>query len=335
MGQSFFNNLDQFKNDMKKQIQLIFLLIGGFLVVVGGFSCFYTVQPDEEAVIIRLGKYVATYPPGLHFKIPFGIDKKFIVKTKRIHQEEFGFRTRNTSGYRSSYSAQNFDNESLMLTGDLNVADVEWVVQFQISDPFKLLFKINNPLKTIRDVSESIMRRVIGDRLVNEVLTTGRTEIGIEAQNLMQDVLDEYDIGIRVVTVKLQDVNPPEVVKPSFNEVNEAKQEQEKLINQAEKTYNKVIPEAEGKAEETIAQAQGYAQAIIDRAKGDTQRFLSIYNEYRKAPLVTRKRIYLETMGGLFEKFENLTIVDSKIKGILPLYNSPNLFSGGQTQGGN
>lgn len=299
-----------------------FILPGFFILMVFALAntLYYTVQPDEEAVITRFGRYQGTYGPGLHFKIPFGVDRLHIVKTTLIHQAEFGFRTQDIVRTRTQYSKRGFGEESLMLTGDLNVADVEWVVQYKISDPYKYLFQAKSPIKNIRDISESIMRRVVGDRLVTDVLTTGRAEIGSSAIKLMQEVLDKYDMGINVVTVKLQDVNPPDRVKPSFNEVNEAKQEQEKLINQAEKTYNKVIPEAKGKAEKLISEAEGYATSLVNRADGDAQKFTAILKEYRKAPAITRKRLYIETMERLFSRFDDITIVDEKVKGLLPIY---------------
>lgn len=306
----------KFTQNTSSAITLIIVL----LVLVGGYTSFYTVQPSEEAVVTRFGKYSRTTEPGLHFLAPFGIEKARKVKTKRVLQEEFGFRTKSTYSKVSQYQKSSFEKESLMLTGDLNVADVEWIVQYQIADPQKYLFKAQDPIQTIRDVSEAIMRRVVGDRTVNEVLTTGRVAVATEAQELTQEVLDRYDIGIRVVTVKLQDVNPPDMVKPSFNEVNAAKQEQEKAINMAEEEYNKVIPEARGKAEETISNAQGYASAIVNRAQGDAERFLLTLKEYKLAPQITRSRIYLETMEKVFSQFENLIVVDKNIKGVLPLY---------------
>jgi membrane protease subunit HflK len=307
--------------DLKNASKFIGPIIGGLILIVLGTTSFYTVQPDEEAVVIRLGKYINTEPPGLHFKIPFGVDRVIKVKTKKVHQAEFGFRSRNTSTRVTTYSKGSYDNESLMLTGDLNVADVEWVVQYQIADPFKYLFQTSEPQRNIRDVSEAIMRRVVGDRLVTDVLTTGRAQIASDARGLMQEVLDKYDMGIRIVTVKLQDVNPPRVVQPSFNQVNSAKQEQEKIINTAEKEYNKIIPEARGKAEKQISQAQGYATELVNRAKGDAAKFGEIYKEYRRAPSITRKRIYLETMEEVFNRFEQVTIVDPKVKGLLPVFN--------------
>ncbi len=295
------------------------------IVFYGVYSSFYTVQPSEEGVVIKMGRYDRTTPPGLHFLIPFGVEEVEKVKTKLVLQEEFGFRTTDTSKTITDYRKDDLDKESLMLTGDLNVADVEWIVQYQISDPKKFLFAAQNPQQNIRDVSEAVMRRVVGDRTVNEVLTTGRVEIAGEAQKIMQELLDKYDIGIRVVTVKLQDVNPPDSVKPSFNEVNAAKQEQEKAINQAEEAYNKVIPEARGKAEETISQAEGYASAIVNRAKGDSDRFLATLKAYRTAPEVTKKRIYIETMQKLFSSFDDLTVVDDKVQGLLPVFDQSKL----------
>ena len=312
----------------EKWLPLIIILLIAFLGVV---SSYYTVEPDEEAVIIRLGKYSGTYPPGLHFKIPFGIDRLEKLKTKLVHQAEFGFRTQRPSKFNYFHkntrarSKNNLRNESSMLTGDLNVADVEWVVHYQIADPFKYLFQASNPIRNLHDVSESILRRVVGDRVVTEVLTTGRLEMASDAKVLMQEVLDKYDIGIRIVAVKLQDINPPELVKPSFNEVVAAKQEQEQLINQAEEAYNKVIPEARGKAEKTISKARGYAQAVVNRAQGDARKFNAVLREYKRAPKITQKRIYIETMEELFTRFDQLTIVDSKVRGLLPIFSSKNL----------
>lgn len=316
----FRDEFERIVEGIQRNLHLILFGIGMLFILVAVFSSFYTVQPSEEAVIIRFGKFHETTTPGLHFKLPFGIDSAVKVKTKLVLQEEFGFRSSDTLNQEESFQKGSFIKESQMLTGDLNVADVEWIVQYQISDPRKFLFQAQNPRQNIRDVSEAIMRRVVGDRTVNEILTTGRVEIASEAQRLTQEVLDKYDLGIRVITIKLQDVNPPELVKPSFNEVNAAKQEQEKAINMAEEAYNKVIPEARGKAEETLSQAEGYASAIVNRSKGDAERFLLTLKEYRLAPDVTRKRIYLETMEELMGRFNRLTIVDDKIKGILPLF---------------
>lgn len=325
-----YNNPNEFQEEMAKfkrdlQSKAPFILYGflGVLLFLVVTTSFYTVEPDEEAVVLRFGKYTGIpKPPGLHFKAPLGIDKVIKVQTKRVLQEEFGFRTSNNRLSRASYSENNFDIESLMLTGDLNVADVEWVVQFQISDPYNFLFKTNSPLVNIRDVSESIMRRVVGDRTVTEVLTTGRKEISTEARILVQEVLDRYEMGVNVVTVKLQDVNPPDTVKPSFNEVNEAKQEQEKAINQAERAYNKIIPEARGKAQQLITEAEGYSLALVNKAEGDADKFTAEYKAFKKSPVITKKRIYLDAMENVYSSLDDVTIVDSTIKGMLPVFSS-------------
>lgn len=282
-------------------------------------SSVYTVEPSEEAVILRFGKYVSTQPPGLHFKVPF-LDRAVKVRTKVILQEEFGFRSAAGRDRGDDMPARAFKAESLTLTGDLNVADVEWIVQYQVSDPKKFLFNTREVLMNLRDVSQSVMRRVVGDRSVNEVLTTGRVEIADEAQRLTQEVLDRYDTGLRIVTVKLQNVNPPEPVKPAFNEVNAAKQEQEQAINHAEREYNKVIPEAHGKAEQSIRDAQGYATAVVNRAEGDATRFRATLAAYRTAPAVTRTRIYLETMEEVYGRLKTMTVVDKGVQGLLPVF---------------
>lgn len=323
MSNQWSNSPDDFEkliSEFKKGMKFFIPIISLIIIFIAGTTTYYTVEPDEEAVVVRLGKYMRTDLPGLHFKVPFGVDRVIKVKTKRILQAEFGFRTRNASQKRTQYNSSGFELESLMLTGDLNVADVQWVVQYQIADPFKFIFQTSSPETNIRDVSESIMRRVVGDRPVTEVLTTGRVEIAAEAKGLMQSVLDRYDMGVKIVAVKLQDVNPPHSVKPSFNEVNAAKQEQEKMINQAEEAYNRLIPEAKGKAEKRVSEAKGEAEALINRAKGDSQKFMAVLVEYRRAKEITKKRIYLDTMQKLFSKLENVTIVDPKIKGLLPVY---------------
>jgi modulator of FtsH protease HflK len=310
-------------NFVRGNLRAIAFAAGAACVALGASSAFYTAQPSEEVVVTRFGKYDRTTAPGLHFKLPFGAEEATKVTTKLVLQDEFGFRSSGVSARGSTtYANASFDRESRMLTGDLNVADVEWIVQYQISDPKKFLFQAADPHQNIRDISEAIMRRVVGDRTVNEVLTTGRVEIAAEAQRLTQEVLDKYDIGVRIVTIKLQDVNPPEGVRASFNEVNAAKQEQEQAINQAEEAYNKVIPEAKGKAEETVSDAEGYASALVNHAHGDAERFILTLQAYRQAPEVTRKRMYLETMEELFSRFKRLTIIDDKVKGVLPLFGS-------------
>ena len=273
---------------------LILLAVAGVLLALVA-SSFYSVGPEEVGVIRRFGKYYTTTSPGLHWKFPFNIDKLDTVKVKRIYKEEFGYRTVR-AGVKTQYSPKNFSDEAQMLTGDLNVLEVTWIVQFLIADPAKALFNIIDINKTVRDISESVMRQEIGDSSVEEGLTTRRIEINQQVQDRMQEILDSYDIGVRIVTVKLQDVNPPEQVRASFNEVNEAKQEKEKVVNQSWEAFNKVIPRARGEAEKTVREAEGYALERVNEAKGDAAKFVATWTAYKEAKDVTRKRMYLETM---------------------------------------
>jgi membrane protease subunit HflK len=288
------------------------------LVVV--FTSFYTVDPEEVGVVMRFGQYVRSTDPGLHFKIPFWIERVLKVPIQRQLKEEFGFRTV-SAGVRSQFSTRGYGEESNMLTGDLNAAVVEWVVQYRIVDPYQFLFRVRGVRETFRAMSEAVMRQVIGDRTVNEVLTVGRAEVAHEVERQLQDLCNQYETGIKVDQVVLQDVNPPDPVKPSFNEVNQAQQEREKLINQAQSEYNKVIPRAKGEAEETIQQAQGYALNRVNRARGDAARFEAMYAEYRKAPQVTRRRIYIETMSRVLPQVQRKVIVDDGLRSVLPLLN--------------
>jgi membrane protease subunit HflK len=253
-------------------------------------------------------------------KLPFGIDRVTPVKVARIFKEEFGLRTLRP-GIRSEYSRKSFLDESLMLTGDLNILDIRWIVQFKIKDPAKFLFCIRNPQKNVRDVAEIIMRRFAGDYRLDEVLTAKRDEINILAQEEMQKILDRYQTGIKIVTVKLLDVNPPDEVKPAFNEVNEAKQERERMINQAWEAYNKAVPRARGVAERTIREAEGYALDKINRAQGDAERFTTILEEYKKAPEITKTRLYLETMMEVLPKAKLKYIIDPEQSSVLPFLN--------------
>ncbi len=284
------------------------------------FTGLYTVDPEEVGVIQRFGKYQSTTEPGLHFKIPFGVDKLTKVGVKHVFKEEFGFRTI-TSGVKSTYSTRGYDQESLMLTGDLNIADVEWIVQYRINDPVKYLFNIRNIEETIRDLSESLTRQIVGDRSGDEVIVLSRKEIADDIQIELQKSLDEYDSGIKIYTINLQNVNPPDPVKPAFNDVNSAKQEKERILNDAWQNYNKIIPEAKGKAKRTIEEAEGYAINRVNRASGDADKFVQIYNQYKNAKTVTKKRLYLETMQEILPKVNKVYVVDDDLKGLVPLLN--------------
>jgi membrane protease subunit HflK len=293
------------------------LVVLGIFALILLFSAFFQIDPEEEGVIVRFGKYVRTVDPGLNVKIPL-IERVYKVPVERQQKLEFGFRTVK-AGVQSTYSRDNFKDESLMLTGDLNLADVEWVVQYRVDNPYNYLFKVRHPEKTLRDISESVVRQVVGDRTVNEVLTVGRTEVASTVQVIIQELCQEYSLGLRIDQVVLQDVNPPDPVKAAFNEVNEAQQEKETLINRARSEYNKVIPRAEGEAEETIQKAEGYATERVNRAMGEAKRFEDLYAEYVKAPEVTRRRIYLETMEEVIPLLGNKIITDEKGNNVLPL----------------
>ncbi len=291
----------------------------------------YTVDADEEAVIRRLGRHVRTEGPGIHLKIPLGIERSTRVKVQRVFKEEFGFRTAR-AGVRSEYVEGDFGEESLMLTGDLNIADVQWVVQYEVKNPANFVFNMRDVVGTLRAASEAAMRQVVGDRSVTEVLTIGRAEIGAETEAVLQRLLDAYGSGIKVVTVQLQDVNPPDPVKPSFNDVNQARQEKERITNQAWESYNKAVPEAEGMAKRTISEAEGYALSRINTARGEADRFSSVWQAYRTAKDATRRRMYLETMAELMPGIETKYIVDARQSGILPLLNLDRQTKGGEAK---
>jgi membrane protease subunit HflK len=296
-------------------IVLVIAVIVGLLVIS---SIFFQVDPEEVGVVLRFGRYVRTAESGLNTKLPSPIEQVIKVPVERQLKEEFGFRTEE-AGVRTRYSEADFTGEALMLTGDLNVAVVEWIVQFRVTDPFKYLFMVRNVDKTFRDMNEAVMRRVVGDRSVNEVLTVGRTEIGEKVKEQLQEMCSTYENGITVEQIILQDINPPEPVKPSFNEVNQAEQERERAINEARSEYNRVIPKARGEAQQTIQQAQGYAVDRVNRSKGDAALFDELLAAYRRAPEVTRRRIYLETMQAIYPKVERKILMDGDMKGVLPL----------------
>jgi membrane protease subunit HflK len=301
---------DKYRLTIKYLLAALLLL---FLLVTSMFQ----IGPEEVGVITRFGKYVRTVEPGLNVKFPL-IERLYKVAVERQQKEEFGFRT-TQAGIKSEYSKEGTADESLMLTGDLNLADVEWIVQYRIIDPYSYLFKVREPVTTLRDISEASMREIVGDRTVNEVLTVGRAEIAMSVHQKIQSLCTEYSLGIRIEQVVLQDVNPPDPVKDAFNDVNQAQQERETLINQARSEYNKVIPKAKGQAEETIQRAEGYATERVNNALGESARFNALYYEYVKAPEVTKRRIYLETMEEVIPKLGNKIITDESGTSVLPL----------------
>lgn len=298
-------------------VKYVIMAVFGVVVLAMIATCFYTIETDAKGVITRFGRFDRITEPGLHFKLPLGIERVRKPKVERIFKDEFGFRTLR-AGVKSTYGSKQLE-ESLMLCGDLSVAEVEWIVQYKISEPDKFLFNVRNPNTMIRDVAESVMRNVVGDSSVDEVLTSRRIEINVEAEQKMQEILKSYNSGIQITAVKLQDVNPPEKVRPAFNEVNAAQQDRETFINSALEDYNKVIPRAGGQAKQMIKQAEAYAIDRTNTAKGDASRFVQIWTEYKQSKDVTRRRLYLESLGKILPKLEKKYIVDENVNSILPL----------------
>ena len=308
-------DVDQF--DVRKVLAVIAVAV----VLLGAWSSFYTVPADAEGVVLRFGRYLKTTTPGLRFKIPFSVDHVAIVPVRRQLKQEFGFATSGRTDPAQATGASEQLEEKSMVTGDLNAALVEWVIQFRVSDPKAYLFNVRNPKETLRDVSESVMREVVGDRTVDEVITIGRQEIESEALTKLREIVTRYKMGLGIDQVQLKDVNPPRPVQPSFDEVNNAKQQREEQINVANGEYYREVPKAKGEADQKIRAAEGYASKRINEAQGDVARFNAILAEYLKAPEVTKRRIYLETMSKVMPQLGSKIIIDDEAKQILPLLN--------------
>ncbi|MBV9733037.1 MAG: FtsH protease activity modulator HflK [Verrucomicrobia bacterium] len=318
--------------NIRSALGIVFFLLIVFVVAVFALTSYYTVAADSEGVVLRFGKYLKTVEPGLHFKLPFGIDAVTILPTRRQLKLEFGF---TTPGYLTNpvQPSQDPMEEKSMVTGDLNAVLVEWVVQYRIEDPSQYLFDVRNPGGTLRDVSEAAMREVIGDRTVDEVITIGRQDIEIEALARMQELAKRYHLGIRVDQVQLKNVNPPAQVQASFNEVNKAQQDKQNAINIANGEYNKVVPRAKGQADETIRAAEGYRFKRVNEAEGDVAAFSAVLEQYVKAPDVTRTRLYLETMEDVLPETGPKIIIDDSLRQllpVLPLSNKPVDVLGGE-----
>ena len=298
-------------------VRLIASIVAIILVLTLTWTSFYTVQAESEGVVLRFGKFLKTVNPGLHFKLPFGIDQVTVLPTRRQLKIEFGFVT---PGYTNPYQAgRDAREERSMVTGDLNAALVEWVVQYRIEDPKQYLFDVRNPDQTLRDLSEAAMREVIGDRTVDEVITIGRQDIEISALARMQELAKRYMLGIRVDQVQLKNVNPPAEVQASFNEVNRAQQDRENAINIANGDYNEAVPRARGQADQMIRAAEGYRFKRVNEAQGDVASFSAILAEYVKAPEITRTRLYLETMGDVLPATGEKIIIDDSMRNLLPI----------------
>ena len=310
--------VNQFKNIKLPGGPLIAIAV--ILLLFIGYSIFFTIESGSVGVVQRFGKFVRIAQPGPNFKLPFGVEKVTKIRQDRIYKEEFGFRSTGQDS-RSRYAGRSdTSSASLMLTGDLNVAVVPWIVQYRIKEPYNFLFKVKNVRKLLIDLAEASMRQVVGDRSINEVISK-RDEIAVESKQVLQVELDKAETGIKIVTVEMKRTNVPGPVQPSFNEVNQATQEKEKMIYEAREDYNKAIPAARGEAERTIKAAEGYSLDRVNRAKGDAARFKQVYREYAKAKDVTRRRLYLETMKTVLPRMGNKYIVDENQKNILPLLN--------------
>jgi membrane protease subunit HflK len=296
-------------------------MLGIMLLVVALTSAFYTIPAESEGIVLRFGKYIEKVPSGLHVKLPFEIDTVISVPTQRQQKLEFGFAT---PGYTNPDQAGDEPElEKSMVTGDLNSALVEWIVQYRITDPEKYLFDVRDPGLTLRDISEAVMREVVGDRTVDEIITIGRQEIEETALARILLLAEHYQLGMTINQVQLKNVNPPEPVQPSFHEVNRAQQDRENAINLANGEYNKAVPRARGEADQKIRAADGYRFKRINEAEGDAAAFNQLLEQYLKAPEVTRTRIYLETLGEVLPQARQQIIVDDTVQQILPMLPFP------------
>jgi membrane protease subunit HflK len=303
------------------------LIIPGIIVVAGLFTSYFTVPADSEAVILRFGQYNRKVDPGLNFKMPFWFETKEIIPVARTLKMEFGF---GTPGSTNNYQTRPKEHqaEQSMITGDKNSALVEWVVQYRISDPKAYLFRVRDPEDTMRDASESVMREVVGDRTVDEVITIGRQSIETDALVKLQDLVDSYGLGLQIDQLQLKNVNPPKPVQPSFNEVNQAQQDRAKQINVAKGLYNKAVPKTEGEADMKISSAEGEKLQRVNEATGDAERFLALFKEYEKAPSITRQRLYLEKIKDVLPKLKSKIIMDGEASKPLPLLDLNNALNG-------
>jgi modulator of FtsH protease HflK len=297
------------------------------LVLFAVVSSYYQLAPYEQGVVLRFGRHVSTVGPGPHLKLPFGIDRVYRVETEKQHKVEFGFRTQDP-GQRTTYIKEGFEGESSMLTGDLNIADVEWVVQYRIADAYKYLFSMRDAADSVGVVAEAEMRGAVGDMGFNEVIKSKRAEIEDLVRQRMNEILSSYDAGVDIKLVQLQDVHPPTPVKDSFEEVNRALQEMERAINESLQERNKVLFRVEGEAKQRIAQAEGTKTERINRSQGDAKRFTLLLGEYRKAPVVTRQRLYLEAMSQVLPAAGRVVIVDDSVKGAVPILDLDSVLKG-------
>ena len=297
----------------------LLVAIAVVLALILLFSSFFVVDQKEEAVVLKFGKYSRMVGPGLHLKEPFGVEKNYNVPTQRVLKEEFGFRTERP-GIVSVYSTQDFSSESIMLTGDLNIVNVEWIIQYQITDARAWLFNVQDQHKTIRDISQSVINMLVGDRTIFDVIGSERANIELQGQEMMNELYKSYGLGIRVTTVKLQNIVPPKgSVQDAFEDVNKAIQDRSRMINEGKEAYNQAIPKARGQAEQTVQEAEGYAIQRVNEAKGDVARFNAVLGEYRKDPDIVRTRLYYEMYDRVFANADGTDLIDKNLKNFLPL----------------
>lgn len=300
---------------------IVLIVIGAIIALILLFSSFFVVDQKEEAVVLNFGKFARIVGPGLHFKAPFGVEKNYNVPTQRILKEEFGFRTER-SGIVSVYAEADYPQESTMLTGDLNIIDVEWIIQYQITDARAWLFNVEDQHKTIRDISQSVISMLVGDRTIFDVIGAERATIEVQGQEMMNALYKSYGLGIKVNTVKLQNIVPPKgTVQDAFEDVNKAIQDRSRLINEGKEAYNQAIPRARGEAEKVLQESEGYATERVNRARGDVSRFLAVLGEYQQAPEIVRTRLYYEMYDEVFGAGSATSLVDKNLKNFLPLKN--------------
>ena len=310
-------NVKPIRINLKPKTIAIIVLAAAVLILFG--TSFFVVDSTERAVVTTFGKFSHVAQPGLHWKFPFGIQRNYNVKTEVVQVEEFGYRTERT-GVQTVYSSQEFPEEATMLTGDLNIVDVEWIIQYKITDPKAWLFNVQSSerIKTIRDISRSAMNMLVGDRTILNVLGPERVAIETSCTEIMNETLSQYDMGVRIIAVKLQNIVPPKGVQEAFEDVNKAIQDMNRLINEGKEAYNQEIPKARGQADQMIQVARGYAAERVNKAKGDVARFASVYSEYRKAPEVTRERLYYEMVEQVFEGERSVDLIDKELGNFIP-----------------
>lgn len=309
--------------------RLIVIIIAIVVVIILISSSLFVVDQTEEAVVLLFGKFNRIAAPGLHVKVPFGIEKNFNVPTQVVQNMSFGFRTEQ-AGVTTLYSPGDYPEESIMLTGDLNIVDVEWIIQYRIMEPKNWLFNVENKEKTIRDISQSVINLLVGDRAILDVIGSERPSIEAQGQEQMNAIFDQYELGINVTTVKLRNIVPPAgEVQDAFEDVNKSIQDMNRLINEGKQAYNEEIPKARGQADQVIQQAQGYAAERVNNAQGDVARFNSVYAEYRTSREVTRKRLYIEMMEDVFEGETDTDLIDRNLENFIPLKQLRNQAAGG------